>query len=59
MSKGTEGSIDETYHYVSEYHLHHYLDELDYRYNTRKVDDDCTRTIMAIEMNGGKRLMYQ
>ena len=44
---------------MSEYHLHHYLDKLDYRYNTYKDDDDCTRTIMAIEMNGGKQLMYQ
>jgi hypothetical protein len=32
-------SIDGTYHHVSEGHLDKYLEEFDYRYNTRKIDD--------------------
>jgi len=50
-------SIDGSYHHVSERHFHRYLDEFDYRYNTRKVDDR-TRTITAIQMITGKWLMY-
>jgi transposase-like protein len=51
-------SIDGTYHHVSEGHLDKYLAEFDYRYNTRKIDDG-NRTVQAIQMTKGKRLMYQ
>lgn len=51
-------SIDGTHHHVSAFHLHRYLGEFDYRYNTRKIDDS-TRTKKAIQMTTGKRLMYQ
>ncbi len=32
-------SIDGTHHHVSAFHLHRYLSEFDYRYNTRKIKD--------------------
>jgi len=51
-------SIDGTHHHVSAHHLHRYVDEFDYRYNTRKIEDS-DRTKKAIHMTGGKRLMYQ
>lgn len=51
-------SIDGTHHHVSAHHLHRYLGEFDYRYNTRKIKDG-ERTQKAIEMTTGKRLMYQ
>jgi hypothetical protein len=43
---------------VSAYHLHRYVSEFDYRYNTRKIEDS-DRTKKAIKMTTGKRLMYQ
>ncbi len=51
-------SIDGTHHHVSAYHLHRYVSEFDYRYNTRKIDDS-DRTITAIQKTTGKWLMYQ
>jgi hypothetical protein len=51
-------SIDGTFHHVSSKHLHRYLSEFDYRYNTRKWKDG-DRTVKAIQMMGGKRLMYR
>jgi len=51
-------SIDGTHHHVSAFHLHRYLSEFDYRYNTRKIEDS-DRTKKAIRMTSGKRLMYQ
>jgi transposase-like protein len=50
-------SIDGTHHHVSAHHLHRYLGEFDYRYNTRKITDS-ERTQTAIQMTTGKRLMY-
>src|SRR5260370_843114 len=32
-------SIDGTHHHVSAFHLHRYLSEFDYRYNTHKIED--------------------
>jgi transposase-like protein len=49
--------IDGTYHHVSKQHLHRYLGEFDYRYNTRKISDG-ERTVKAIQQTAGKRLMY-
>ncbi len=46
------------YHNISKKHLHRYLAEFDFRWNTRK-DDDGERTAKAIQSAVGKRLMYQ
>lgn len=51
-------SIDATHHHVSAPHLHRYVDEFDFRYSTRKIEDS-ERTKKAIKMIAGKRLMYQ
>jgi transposase-like protein len=45
------------YHHVSEEHLHRYLSEFDFRYNTRHVTD-AERTRLALSQTVGKRLMY-
>lgn len=45
------------FHHVSKKHLHRYLSEFDFRWNTRKVTDS-ERTLEAITMVGGKRLKY-
>lgn len=44
-----------TFHSVSKKHLHRYLGEFQYRYNTRKLDDGA-RTLGAIRKAEGKRL---
>lgn len=49
-------SVDGTHHHVSRQHLHRYLSEFDYRYNTRKVEDG-EWTVRAIKQTEGKRLM--
>jgi len=46
------------YHSVSKRHLHRYLSEFDYRWNTRKMEDG-QRTAQAIRSAAGKRLMYR
>ncbi|HTY07347.1 MAG TPA: IS1595 family transposase [Gemmatimonadales bacterium] len=46
-----------TFHSVSKRHLHRYVDEFAFRYNTREMDDG-ERTIAAIRGADGKRLMY-
>jgi transposase-like protein len=47
-----------TFHHVSEAHLHRYLHEFDFRYNTRKVSDRerCDAMLVATT---GKRLTYR
>jgi transposase-like protein len=47
-----------TFHSVSPQHLHRYLAEFEYRYNTRKLDDG-ERTSLAIKRSQGKRLRYR
>ena len=47
-----------TYHHVSEKHLHRYLAEFDFRYNSRKADDG-VRSLLAMKGTEGKRLMYK
>jgi hypothetical protein len=47
-----------TYHSVSRHHLHRYLSEFEYRYNTRKMDDG-ERVSVAIKRAQGKRLRYR
>jgi transposase-like protein len=50
-----------TFHHVSEAHLHRYLAEFDFRYNTRAAlgVDDTQRTDEAIKGSTGKRLTYR
>jgi len=50
--------INGTYHHVSKHHLHRYLAEFDFRYNSRK-EDDATRAILAVRGSEGKRLTYK
>ncbi len=46
-----------TFHSISKKHLHRYVSEFEFRYNTRKLDDG-ERTVRAIKASQGKRLMY-
>jgi transposase-like protein len=50
-----------TFHSVSEAHLHRYLAEFDFRYNTRAAlgVDDTQRTDEALRGSTGKRLTYR
>jgi hypothetical protein len=50
--------INGVYHHVGQQHLHRYLNEFDYRYNTRK-ETDSVRTVQAIKGVTGKRLMLR
>ncbi|MEM9751763.1 MAG: IS1595 family transposase [Planctomycetota bacterium] len=45
------------YHNVSRKHLQRYVDEFEFRYNHRKMEDG-ERTVAAIRGSVGKRLMY-
>lgn len=47
-----------TFHSVSKQHLHRYVSEFEYRYNTRNLEDG-ERTVMAIRKAAGKRLVYK
>jgi transposase-like protein len=47
-----------TFHAVSRQHLHRYLSEFEFRYNTRGMDDG-ERVALAIQGAEGKRLMYR
>jgi len=47
-----------TYHSVSEKHLHRYISEFEYRYNTRRMNDG-ERVTKAIRQAAGKRLRYR
>ncbi len=47
-----------TFHAVSKKHLHRYVSEFEYRYNTRHLDDG-ERTVKAIRKADGKRLLYR
>ena len=46
-----------TFHHCSKKHLQRYLDEFDFRWNHRDIDD-MARTYAAIKQADGKRLMY-
>lgn len=50
--------INGVYHNVSRKHLQRYLDDFEFRYNTRQVDDGA-RVAHAINGAEGKRLFYQ
>ncbi len=47
-----------THHSISEAHLHRYLVEWDFKFNTRKVSDTA-RTALIVKQAEGRRLMYQ
>jgi hypothetical protein len=47
-----------THHAVSVKHLHRYVSEAAFKYNTRKLDDG-QRTLRAIKGGDGKRLRYR
>jgi transposase-like protein len=51
-------SVYGTHHSVSEAHLHRYLVEWDYKWNTRKITDG-ERAALAVKGAGGKRLTYR
>ncbi len=51
-------SIDGTHHHVSHEHLHRYLAEFDYRYNTRKMSDTARMSRLMGQVDG-KRLTYK
>ena len=50
--------ITGTYHHVGSQHLHRYLSEFDFRYNTRRITDG-ERSVKLISKVSGKRLMYK
>jgi transposase-like protein len=50
--------INGVYHHVGKQHLHRYLSEFDFRYNSRK-EKDGDRTLMALNAVTGKRLMLR
>lgn len=47
-----------TYQHCAEKHLQRYVNEFDFRYNSRAADD-LQRTMIALYGIGGKRLMYR
>ncbi len=50
--------INGVYHHVGKQHLHRYLSEFDFRYNSRK-EKDGDRTLLAIKGADEKRLMLR
>jgi len=47
-----------TFHAVSREHLHRYVTEFQFRWNTRKISDG-QRVVLAIQAADGKRLQYK
>ncbi len=50
--------VDGVYHRVGQQHLHRYLTESAYGYNSRK-EADSMRTVQALKSTTGKRLMLR
>jgi len=50
--------INGVYHHVGKQHLHRYLSEFDFRYNSRK-EKTGTEPLLAIKGVAGKRLMLR
>ncbi len=50
--------INGVYHHVGKQHLHRYLSEFDFRYNSRK-EKDWDRTLLALNGVNGRRLMLR
>jgi hypothetical protein len=57
FKRGTKG----IYQHCGEQHLHRYVSEFDFRYNTRTRlgVDDAERAAMVVRGAAGKRLMYR
>lgn len=55
---GLKRQIGGTHHAVSKKHLHRYLAEVEFKYNTRHIDDG-ERTQLAIGAASGKRLTHR
>lgn len=51
-------SLNGTYHAVSREHLHRYINQFAFAYNTRKLNDG-ERFSTLVRETGGKRLMYR
>ena len=51
--------INEVYHHVGKQHLHRYLSEFDFRYNSRKEKDGDRTLYGAPNGANGKRLMLR
>jgi hypothetical protein len=47
--------IDGTHHHVGAFHLHRYVSEFEFKYNSRKINDGA-RTVQAVSRLDGKRL---
>lgn len=54
LKRGVNG----IYHHVGRQHLHRYLSEFDFRYNSRNATDS-ERAQLAVQGTEGKRLMYR
>ena len=54
LKRGIHG----TFHHVSKKHLHRYVSEFEFRWNTRDLEDGA-RTVAAIKSSEGKRLFYK
>jgi hypothetical protein len=54
LQRGVMGTL----HSVSRKHLPNYLNEFEFRWNTRKIDDGA-RVSKAVKMFDGKRLTYR
>lgn len=50
--------INGVYHHVGKQHLHRYLSEFDFRYNSRHMEDG-ERALLAVKKVNGKRLMLR
>jgi transposase-like protein len=50
--------INGVYHHVGKQHLHRYLSEFDFRYNSRHIEDG-QRSLLAIRKVAGRRLKYR
>jgi hypothetical protein len=50
--------INSVYHQVGKQHLHRYLSEFDFRYNSRNITDG-KRSLLAVLKVTGKRLTYR
>jgi hypothetical protein len=55
---GLKRQIGGTHHSVSKKHLHRYVSEVEFKYNTRTLDDG-ERTQRAIRGADGRRLTYR
>ena len=50
--------IDGVYHHVGKQHMHRYLSEFNFRYNSREVTD-AERAQVALKQVDGRRLMLR